>query len=60
MPTSKWIERLMPNIYYKSEENKIEVQEYLKNIDKLLRKAMNLVDDHNLYEEIRKEINGTN
>lgn len=56
--TSKWIRNIVSILAGELGDEDIIVT--LNKIDKLLRKAMNLIDDPNLYDEIRKEITNEN
>lgn len=56
--TSRWIKDLEkaidnPDLF------ELYIEDKLKQIDELLRLAMYSVDDENLSDKIRKEINGT-
>ena len=56
---SKWIEEFEEAYDTYGDDYEESLLPILQRIDKLFKKAMNLVDDPNLYDEMRKEINGT-
>lgn len=58
--TSKWIDELGEEIYEDTGFNLGEVSlRILERIDNLLRRARANTNDENLYDEIDKEIRGT-